>query len=114
MLVSFAVSGLNRPLSKVTLRVLRGAIKSGEKCAGVNKRAVLSGPCCFRFAAFNLRHWKLTRVMHTETLEAGLSSESTLLLRPRFTFQAAQAPSDNEQNQNHGNGKRVFFKYAPG
>ena len=36
------------------------------------------------------------------------------LLRPRFSFQAVQDPSNNKQNQNHGNGKRVIVEYAHG
>jgi hypothetical protein len=39
---------------------------------------------------------------------------SRLFLCPRFSFHAVQDPSNNEQDQNHGNGKRVTFKYAHG
>jgi hypothetical protein len=37
---------------------------------------------------------------------------SDTLLCPRSSFEAAQDPSNNEQNQNHGNGKRMILKYA--
>jgi hypothetical protein len=39
---------------------------------------------------------------------------SRLFLCPRFSFHAVQDPSNNEQDQNHGNGKRVTLKYAHG